>query len=672
MFRASHVGVFVSFVVAAAAFASTTVRISVGPNGEQGNSFSGFHSISSDGRFVAFESNASNFAPNDTNGFVDMFIRDIQAGVTEVVSVTPSGGLGDGNSTDPWVSATGRYVSFTSVATNLVAGDTNGRTDVFVRDRQTATTTIASLDSAGHLTTGNSSASVISANGRWVVFQSDSYTLVPNDNNLVQDVFLRDRVAGTTIRVSVDSAGHESDGEASVPSMSVDGRFIAFESQATNLVADDTNGFPDVFVYDRVTATTVRASVSSSGEQGNDASGTYAFEISPDGRYVAFASSATNLVPNDTNGRTDIFVRDLVANTTTLVSLNSQGEQATLPCIQPSISQDGLFVAFETASPNMVPNDTNNQNDVFVRDVANGITERVSEMTGGIQARLESRVPEISANGRYLSFKSLANMVPNDTNTVKDVYFHDRGALELTTLVPASGSEAGGDLLKISGCGFTNVADTTVTVGGVPATVLAVSPRRVDVRTPAGTGAADVVLTNSYGSTTRAGGFTYVDPVIVARWGNVNVARGDRENVVFVNNSAGDATTRELPITLGQPISVRLAPPSSRVTARYTLYAWTHAPSANTLTALPYGIGTASMPMPLAGGAPQPIFILNNIGHPAQLGTPSAPSSPAPSNVGTRTLVHRLNLCLQGLIQDAAADSPQGVSLTNAVIVRIQ
>ncbi|MBI3848065.1 MAG: PD40 domain-containing protein [Planctomycetes bacterium] len=673
MFRASLYGVFVAFVVfATAASAGTTIRVSIGPNGEQGNSFSGFNSISADGRYIAFESNATNFAPNDTNGFVDVFVRDVDAATLEMVSLGPGGILGDGISMDPWITADGRYISFTSFATNLVAGDTNGRTDIFVRDRQTNVTSRVSVDSAGNQTPGNSSWSVISSDGRYVCFQSDSYTLVPNDNNLVPDVYVRDRVAGTTARVSVDSAGHEANGESSTPSMSSDGRYIAFESQATNLVANDTNGLSDVFVHDRVSGTTVRASVSSTGVEGDDVSGTYGFEISPDGRYVAFASSATNLVPNDANGRTDIFVRDLVANTTSLVSLSGTGAQAELPCISPSISSGGLFVAFETASTNLIVGDTNNQNDVFVRDVVGGTIERVSEITGGVQARLESRVPELSATGRYVSFKSLANLVPEDTNTVKDVYRRDRGALQLSGVSPATGSESGGDLVKIAGCGFTNLADTSVLVGGAAATVVAVSNRRIDVRTPPGSGIADVVVTNSNGTATRTGAYTYVNPIFAARYGTVNVARGDRENVLFVNDGVGDATTRELTVAVNHQITVRMASPSSRATARYALYAWSHPPTLATLSSQPFGLGTAAMPTPLSGGSPQPFMILNNLGHPGQLGVPNAPSSRAPSVLGSRTITRRFTLTLQGLIQDDGSASPQRVSVTNAVVTHIQ
>jgi Tol biopolymer transport system component len=290
------------------------------------------------------------------------------------VSISSAGSQGDLLSALPSISGDGRFVAFQSFATNLVPGDTNGRGDVFVRDRLLGTTERVSLDSSG--AQGNDdSASYglsISADGRYVVFESAATNLVPGDTGFWPDIFVRDRRLGTTERVSVDPAGLQANSWSTYSSISADGRFVAFQSYATNLVASDTNGYGDVFVRDRWMGTTVLASVDSTGSQGNRDSSLPS--ISADGRFVAFQSGAWNLVSGDTNGVVDMFVRDLQQGTTERVSVSSQGIQGDyatdLPADSQShwISADGRYVAFGTSSDNLVAGDTNSSTDVFVRD----------------------------------------------------------------------------------------------------------------------------------------------------------------------------------------------------------------------------------------------------------------------------------------------------------------
>jgi Tol biopolymer transport system component len=283
----------------------TTERVSLGPGGVQGNEESLFPAISADGRFVAFYTYASNLVPGDTNHSDDVFVRDRRTGTTERVSVGPNGRQGDSSSL-PAISADGRFVAFRSYANNLVPGDTNGVGDVFVRDRRTGTTERVSVSSSGEQ--GNAfSVGTISADGRFIAFESDASNLVPGDTNGKRDVFVRDRKLGTTERVSLRPDGGQGNDYSFSPALSAGGRFVAFTSWASNLVPGDTNGTDDVFVRDRVTGVTIRASISSSGKQGNDHSNDPA--ISADGRFIAFMSHATNLVPGDTNGVNDIFVR---------------------------------------------------------------------------------------------------------------------------------------------------------------------------------------------------------------------------------------------------------------------------------------------------------------------------------------------------------------------------
>ena len=304
-----------------------TTRVSISSAEVQGNAASIFPSISADGRYVAFASVASNLVANDTNGTTDVFVRDRQAGTTRRVSISSTGTQGNGGSYYPSISADGRYVAFESDATNLVASDTNGTTDIFVRDRQAGTTRRVSISSAELQGNGGSYYPSISADGRYVAFDSDATNLVANDTNGTRDVFVRDRQAGTTTRVSISSAELQGNSYSYAPSISADGRYVAFQSDATNLVANDTNGTSTSSCATAEPGTTRRVSISSAGTQGNGNSDSPS--ISADGRYVAFHSDATNLVADDTNGASDVFVRDRQAGTTTRVCVSSRGPRGT-------------------------------------------------------------------------------------------------------------------------------------------------------------------------------------------------------------------------------------------------------------------------------------------------------------------------------------------------------
>jgi Tol biopolymer transport system component len=294
-----------------------TTRISVDSAGEEatGETFgSSEPSISDSGRFVAFSSFAGNLVPGDTNGTFDIFVHDRKTGVTTRVSVDSAGDESNGDSVTPSISAFGRFVAFRSFASNLVPDDTNGVSDIFVHDRQTGVTTRVSVDSAGNESNGVSDAPSISGDGRYVAFQSDATNLVPGDTNRVANIFVHDRKTGLTTRVSRDSAGGQPNGPSVAPSISANGRFVAFGSSATNLVPGDTNGVSDIFIYDRKTGITTRASVDSSGQEATGGTrfgiGSLGASISANGRRVAFTSFASNLVPEDANGTFDVFVHD--------------------------------------------------------------------------------------------------------------------------------------------------------------------------------------------------------------------------------------------------------------------------------------------------------------------------------------------------------------------------
>ena len=347
------------------------------------------------------------------------------AGATQRVSVDSSGAQGNGASSSPSFSAGGRYVAFTSEATNLVPGDTNVSPDVFVHDRSNGVTERVSVDSTGVQGNSISASPSISADGRYVAFGSGATNLVAGDTNLKDDVFVHDRVAGTTELVSLDSTGVQGNGMSLAPSISADGRYVAFWSFASNLVPGDTNATYDVFVHDRVTGATERASVGSAGAQGN--SGSYDPSISAGGRCAPVMAYASYLVPGDTNATRDVFVHDRVTGTTERVSVDSAGAQGNNSSDWPSISADGRYVAFDSWASNLVPGDANATDDIFVRDRVTGVTERVSVDSAGAEGNTGGDRPSISADGRYVSFHSVAsNLVPEDTNATWDIFVRDR------------------------------------------------------------------------------------------------------------------------------------------------------------------------------------------------------------------------------------------------------
>lgn len=405
-----------------------TERVSVDSNGIQGNSYSWYPSISEDGRFVAFQSPASNLVPGDTNGVQDVFVHDRQTGQTERISVDSSGIQGNDESWYPSISGDGRFVAFQSLANNLVTGDTNAVSDVFIHDIWTGQTRRVSEDSNGGEGNSWSAFSSISRDGRFVAFLSFASNLVPGDTNSTSDAFVHDCQTGQTVRVSVDSNGIQGNDDSLPSSISGDGRFVAFLSQATNLVPGDTNGVDDVFVHDRHMAHTERVSMDSTGVQGNQYSGDSS--ISDDGRLVAFESLATNLVPGDSNGFVDIFVHDRQTGRTVRVSVDSAGVQGNRTSYEPSISGDGRFVAFGSLATNLVSRDTNDFGDIFVHDRPAAQTTRVSVDSSGCQGTYDSVSPSMSGDGRSVAFHSAAsNLVPGDTNGTVDVFVHEREEL---------------------------------------------------------------------------------------------------------------------------------------------------------------------------------------------------------------------------------------------------
>ncbi|MBI1851379.1 MAG: HYR domain-containing protein [Planctomycetes bacterium] len=997
-------------------FANTggTVRISVDSAGAQGNGRSGATLdrllISADGRFVVFDSDATNLVADDTNARSDVFVRDRLTNETIRMSVDASGAQSNGTSVEPVISIDDRWVVFRSSASNLVAGDANGVDDVFAKDRQTGAVVRVSVSTAGVEASDSSFAPAVSSGGRYVVYESFASNLVAGDTNNTRDIFLTDRDADAdgiydepgaiaTVRLSISTANVQGDDESRKPSIVPNGRYVAYESDATNLVPGDTNSATDIFVRDRIAGTTTRVSLTAGGLQANGASVDPV--ISGTGRYVVFASDATNLVSGDTNGARDIFVRDrdtdadgifdeAGASTTIRVSVDSAGAQAGAASDDASITGDGRYVVFRSIATNLVANDTNGRSDVFIRDLQTGTTTRVSIDSSSFEVNGNSYDPSTSTDGRLIAFASVAtNLVGDDTNAVSDVFMVDRldstpptmecpsaqtvecassagsvvtftvtasdscdpspivscvpasgstfalgtvtvhctatdaagnvgmcafdvmvadttapaltcpgsvdvpcagpsgaiatfnvtaadacdptptvacvpasgslfavghttvvcgaqddstnastcsfgvnvldvtaptltcpssvavecadptgaaatykvtvtddcdiapsldctppsgsafpigrtpvgctardasgnvatcafdvviadttapaiecpgtistvgmpgsgaivdftvtatdacdpnprvncmppsgslfpvgattvactaidsannlsgcsfevrvGRVAVTSILPNRGAETGADVVTLNGFGFTDLADTMVTFGGAAAQVTDVTPERIRAQTPPGTGAVDVTVTNSNGSVTVVGGFTYVDPGIAVRYGNVNVGRGDREDVLTINGSIGDAS-RELNVPVRTAIEADMATPSSRTVANFALYAWLGAPNASTLKVQPFGIGTTIFPTPLTRVCtPQPRRIWNNAGHLPRLGVPNFPSTPAPSTIFRRNhgFNNPITASLQGVIRDSGSQNGGGFSITNAIVLHV-
>ncbi|HEX8684036.1 MAG TPA: hypothetical protein VF707_17075 [Ardenticatenaceae bacterium] len=470
-------------ITVAALGAATTTRVSVAPDGSDGDNNSAGAEISADGRFVAFHSRAGNLVSNDTDtcshsfdaNCLDVFVKDRQTGEMTNVSVATDGTEGNKGSFGPSLSADGRYVAFFSEATTLVSGDTNEEHDVFVHDRDTRETTRVSVASDGSQADGGPTFNgyehpVISGDGRYVAFNSIATNLVTSDTNEAVDVFLHDRETAQTIRVSVASDGTEANGAAYSPSISHDGRYIAYMSYATNLVSDDTNTFcgdagnencPDVFVYDRVTRETTRVSVASDGMEA-DGHSTRPL-ISGDGQLVVFTSSAGNLSGREFPTTFDAFIHNRATGETEVVTHIVASDEGAQGATVTDISPDGRFVVFHTER-RMAEEDTSGCSfssppycaDVYLRDLQAAYNDftRVSVATDGTQGDELSIEGTVSGDGRYVAFESLATtLVGDDTNNVcggtedencRDVFLRDRGE-EVPTAVTGSGVSANPD-----------------------------------------------------------------------------------------------------------------------------------------------------------------------------------------------------------------------------------
>ncbi len=415
--------------------AGTVERASVNDLGVQANNDSSYVRITPDGRYVVFASTATNLIAGDT-GTSDIFVFDRNTEEIERVSVHTDGTPGNGASIDPSISTDGRYVAFNSSATNLVAGDVEGFSDVFVHDRQTGVTERVSVHTDG--TAGDDgvfSNLEISGDGVYVTFGSEATNLVDDDANGAADVFVHNRETGVTERVSVDSDELEGSAVSLEPAISTDGRYVAFATQSS-LHADDLNVFQDIYVRDRTLGTTELVSKTIAGDQDNIS---YNPAISGDGRYIAFASDATNLVAGDIEGQSDIFVFDRNTEEIERVSVNNDGEGGDGVSSEVSISPDGRYVSFYSDATNLVDGDTNGVSDVFIYDRNTDTIELVSKNSSDVIGNGASSTSSVSSDSRYTAFLSSAtNLTADDTNGKIDVFIYDQEDESVENLSDAS------------------------------------------------------------------------------------------------------------------------------------------------------------------------------------------------------------------------------------------
>lgn len=407
-------------------------RISTDSDGHQvdGNSEAKhLQSISPDGKYVAFASYSPDFVAGDTNGQKDIFRKVLLTGEGELngpaevirVSVSTTGLQSNGIDEDPCMTGNNNYVFFCSLTNNFFPNDTNKSWDVFRHNVATGATELVSVGAAGEIGNGHSQnifRPCTSADGNLIAFQSLASNFVPGggDTNGAFDIFVKNMTTGSLQRVSTTATGAQANGQSIEATMSQDGRYVAFESDATNLVAGDTNGTRDVFVKDLLTGKIVCASTTTSGVLGNGFS--HYPVLSPNGRFVGFESDATNFATGDTNGLRDVFVKDLVTGEMTLLTKSYLGGPALGGVSLKFVcNEDGRIVAIHSRATNLVPGDTNGKQDLFVIDRLTGEVMLISRNAAGVQANGDNWRPTISADGHRISFESAAtNLVSGDTN----------------------------------------------------------------------------------------------------------------------------------------------------------------------------------------------------------------------------------------------------------------
>ncbi len=395
--------------------------------------------FSADGTRVLFESTSSNLVAGDTDFTQDLFVKDLTTGEVTLVSGTAAGAVGNSSSFGGVFSADGTRVLFNSNASNLVAGDTNGTQDLFVKDLTTGEVTLVSGTAAGVVGNSFSFNGVFSADGTRVLFGSNASNLVAGDTNFAQDLFVKDLTTGEVTLVSGTAAGVVGNSFSFNGVFSADGTRVLFESTSSNLVAGDTDFTQDLFVKDLTTGAVTLVSGTAAGVVGNSSS--FGGVFSADGTRVLFGSNASNLVAGDTDFTQDLFVKDLTTGEVTLVSGTAAGVFANDASFNGVFSADGTRVLFISNASNLVAGDTNFAQDLFVKDLTTGEVTLVSGTAAGVVGNSSSFGGVFSADGtRVLFFSNASNLVAGDTDFTQDLFVKDLMTGEVTLV---SGTAAG-------------------------------------------------------------------------------------------------------------------------------------------------------------------------------------------------------------------------------------
>ncbi len=401
------------------------IRLISERGGAWGNGDSFAAALSADGAVMVFQSRADNFDEDDPNTALDIYLTTL-TGAPHLLS-HGADGVADGESQSPAVSADGRVVVFESAAGNLTHGDDNHTWDIFAFDAVTEAVELVSRGLDGPAN-GPSSRAALSAAGRLVVFSSKADNLVANDTNGTADIFAYDRQTGQTTLVSLGMDGLPANHPSNNPAVSADGRLVVFDSWADNLVRGDTNYMSDVFLLDRQTGVMSRVNLTTTGDEADRPSQRPV--ISADGNVIAYESLATNLTPDDTNDTTDVFVYSRENGDVERVSVSTDNQTGNGPSGMAAISADGQLIVFASFADTLALDDDNHSLDIFLRARGQGITESISSRPG-LLANGPSNNPEISADGRYITFDSVAtNLIAGDTNTAIDIFLYDRGAVQ--------------------------------------------------------------------------------------------------------------------------------------------------------------------------------------------------------------------------------------------------
>jgi Tol biopolymer transport system component len=422
-------------------------------------------SVSSDGNYVAFQSLTADRRDGDRNTVEDVFRRDVAQSATVLVSLSNDGRQGNNRSYAPDMTADGATVVFESLASNLVPGDNNNTSDIFLRDLTAQTTTRISIASDGGDSNGASFRPAISSDGAFIAFCSRATNLVPGGGTQAASAFLFERATGKITRIPIDAPAGPTSGCQRV-AIDSNGGVVAVASLSGEL--------SNVYTYDRASGTAAQLIPTADGS-----SGISGLAISGDGQAVAFDSTATNLVLQDTNRSRDVFVETLGDRKTTRVSVRSDGSQ--LPADSGmsgvAISGDGRFVVFGSVANEVVPGDSNGREDVFRHELASGQTTIVSVTPDGQPANDSSYAPDINADGSAVAFASLAtNIIAGDANRQQDVFerntnFPDRDGESAPEDTGARSDDT--TVLPVSDGGNTHTLEYAA--GGIAAAVIALA-----------------------------------------------------------------------------------------------------------------------------------------------------------------------------------------------------